>query len=60
MYHALDGHRLTEVKTMKELFLGPPKGGRGRLIEVKFTKFPILFYNYFGALVTGRLTEGGA
>ena len=44
---------------MEELFLGPPKGGRGRLIEVKFTKLPILFYNYFGALVTGRLTEGG-
>ena len=48
-----------EYGTMEELFLGPPKGGRGRLIEVKFTKLPILFYNYFGALVTGRLTEGG-
>ena len=59
MYHALDGRRSIEVKTMEELFLGRQKGGRGRLIEVKFTKFPILFYNYFGALVTDRLTEGG-
>ena len=56
MYHALDGHRLIEVKTMLKLFLGRPKGSRGLLIEVKF---PILFNNYFGALVTDRLTEGG-
>ena len=41
---------------MGELSLGQPKGGSGRFEEVSF---PILFYTYFGTLITGRLTEGG-
>ena len=35
-----------------ELSLGEPKGGRGRFKEVSV---PILFYNYFGPLITGHL-----
>ena len=38
------------------------KGGHDRLIKVAASievYFPILFYNYFGALITGRLMEGG-
>ena len=35
----------------RELSLGRPKGGR--LVEV-----PILFYNYFRTLITGRLIGG--
>ena len=45
-----------EVKTIGELSSGRPKCCRGRLIEVQFT---ILFYNYFGTLIIGRLIEGG-
>ena len=37
-------------------FLNKAKGGSGGSIEVWF---PILLYNYFGTLITGRLTEGG-
>ena len=44
---------------MEELFWDHQKVAVATLIEVKFTKSSILFYNYFGALVTDRLTEGG-
>ena len=59
MYQAVDG-RLIEVTTMAELSLGRLKGGScrligcGRFIEVHF---PILDYNYFGTLISGRLIE---
>ena len=41
---------------MRELSLGRSKGGHRRLIEVQF---PILFYNYFRALINGPLIDGG-
>ena len=49
MYQAPHG-RLIEVTTMRELSLGRPKSGRGRLIELAayIGIFFILFYNYFG------------
>ena len=49
----LDG-RLKEVTTMGKLSLERQKAGSSRLIEAEF---PILFYNYFGTLITGRLVE---
>ena len=45
-----------EVKTIGELSSGWPKGGRGRLREVRLKK---LFYNYFGTLITDRFIERG-
>ena len=41
---------------MGDLWMEQQKGGRDHSIEVYF---PILFYNYFGALITGRLMEDG-
>lgn len=39
------------MTTVGELSLERPKGGRGCLTDVLF---PILLYNYFGILITGR------
>ena len=41
---------------MGELSLGRPKSGRGRLMEVA-ALLSILFFNYFGTLISGRLME---
>ena len=53
-YQAPDG-RSKEVKIIRELLLGWPKGGHPSLIEIEFT---IFFHNYLGILVTGCLIEG--
>lgn len=48
---------------MEELLLGWQKGGHSRLLVVTTLiklYFPILFYNQFRTLVTGRLIEGGS
>ena len=54
--------RSIEVRKIGKLSLERHKGGRDRLIEVAAkSRFysPFLFYNYFGALITGRLMEDG-
>ena len=54
--------RSIEVRKIGKLLLERHKGGRDRLIEVAAKSrfyFPFLFYNYFGALITGRLMENG-
>ena len=55
MYQVLDGC-LIEVTTTGELLVGWPKGAHGRLVRVKV---PIVFYKYFGTLITWCLIEGG-
>ena len=54
--------RSIEVRKIEKLSLEQQKGGRDRSLEVAAQKrfyFPFLFYNYFGALITGRLMEDG-
>ena len=55
--------RSIEVRKIEKLSLEQQKGDRDdRFIEEAAQSrfyFPFLFYNYFGALITGRLMENG-
>ena len=55
VYQALDD-RLMDERTMGELSLGRPYSDRSRLIEVA-ALISILFFNYLGTLISGRLME---